>query len=72
VPKIESWLRLWRVVTTFQPNGAPKREGVSYFRDEVRFRVRFLGIVRVLVCLGGRSTCVDAFLGSQHKIWGIS
>jgi hypothetical protein len=28
--------------------GAPK-EGVSFFREEVRSRVRFLGIVRVLV-----------------------
>jgi hypothetical protein len=51
-----------------QLDGVPKREGVSYFRDEVRFRVRFLGIVRVLVCLGGRSTCVDAsFLVSRSK-----
>jgi hypothetical protein len=43
-----------------QLDGAPKREGVSFFREVVRSRVRFLGIVRVLACLGGRSTCVEA------------
>jgi hypothetical protein len=33
---------------------------VSFLRELVRSRVRFLCTARVLVSLGGRSTCVDA------------
>jgi hypothetical protein len=41
--------------------GAQER-GRELFREEVRSRVRFLGIVRVLVSLGERSTCVECLL----------
>jgi hypothetical protein len=47
------------------------KEGVRFFRELVRSRVRFLGWVRVLACLGGRSTCVECLFMFLCKIWGI-
>jgi hypothetical protein len=43
---------------------------VSFLWERVRLEVRFLGWVRVLVGLGGRSTCVECpfnFLGRDSR-----
>ena len=55
---------------SLQPKGALKREGVRFFRELVRSRVRFLGWVRVLVGLRGRFTCVECSFSFLSKIWG--
>ena len=43
---------------------------MSFLRELVRSRVRFLGWVRFLVSLGGRSTCVDASFQASRRDLG--
>ena len=69
--RIASGYSLGWVGVNIQLDGAQMREGVSSFWEEVRSRVRFLGWVRVLLGLGGRSTCVECIFTFLCKIWGI-
>jgi hypothetical protein len=55
---------------SIQQDGAQMKEGVRLSEGLARLRVRFLGWVRVLVGLGGRSTCVECLFNFLCKIWG--
>jgi hypothetical protein len=55
---------------SIQQDGAQMKEGVRLSEGLARLRVRFLGWVRVLVGLGGRSTCVECPFNFLCKILG--
>jgi hypothetical protein len=52
------------------PKGAHQEEGVSLSEGLARLRVRFLGGVRVLVGLGGRTTCVECLFQFSRQDLG--